>query len=393
MFNLQEIAKKSDAALKSVFSQKIRGDFLFDIKKGVLEELGWIDLLTYYDLTHSYEKMITGLGEAFEYDICRMIVGIHRSHSIFLSDNKVRKNERSKKYKRQLISETVEKIKIRSYGSVHFRKKTLLRGEEFLYYPLPYELFVLSMKMSNMLVMDDSIPNCIQLYHGVVYNSISALTLLENNLFGTAYPLCRGAIEMYFKLLIMVSEKELYTRYEMFRLFEIEFSCNQLYPKEFNTLFEKRINKNVKAKADYIHFGWVDNIDGYHKVVKKSPYSVYGIITFLKHRYEDRISELECLERLYKSCHAYTHGSIQISKYPVLHYFEISLILYFIIRSTFLLLCEEKRVKSLDDEQDIISMLDRDFKILYNQYISRSTERFDRYYNLGEMGSGSTDRK
>ncbi len=35
------------------------------------------------------------------------------------------------------------------------------------------------------------------------------------------------------------------------------------------------------------------------------------------------------------------------------------------------------------DGQDIISMIDRDFDILYDQYLNRSTENFDRYYNLG----------
>ena len=35
------------------------------------------------------------------------------------------------------------------------------------------------------------------------------------------------------------------------------------------------------------------------------------------------------------------------------------------------------------DGQDIISMLDRDFIVLYNQYKFRSTEAFDRYYGVG----------
>ena len=81
--------------------------------------------------------------------------------------------------------------------------------------------------------------------------------------------------------------------------------------------------------------------------------------------------------------HAYTHGSIQTARYPVLHYFEISIMLYLVIRQTFLLLCKEKEVEPMIDGQDIISMIDRDFDILYDQYLNRSTENFDRYYNLG----------
>ena len=56
--------------------------------------------------------------------------------------------------------------------------------------------------------------------------------------------------------------------------------------------------------------------------------------------------------------------------------------LYFIIRQTFILLCKEKKIETMIAEQDIISMIDRDFDVLYNQYTSRSTERFERYYNF-----------
>ena len=386
MPNLKAIAEQNNTALESVFAGKIRGHFLIDIKNQVLEALGLNNFIKYYDFRWSDVRMITGIGEAPEYDICRMIVGIHKAYSIFLSYDEIRRNERSKRYKRQLISETIEKIKIRFYGSVYFRKKTLIQGEEFLYYPLPYELFVMSTKMSEIL-MDDHIHNCYQLYYGVIYNSISALSLLEDNLLGTAYPLCRGAIEMYFKLLILESQAELYNWYEKFRMFEVEYSCSQTYPKEFNALYEKRIYQISKAKADYLHFGWVDFLKGYHNVVKKSPYSVYGIITFLKNKNGDKIFELECLESFYKSCHAYTHGSIQIAKYPVLHYFEISIMFYFIIRETFLLLCGEKQIEAMVDVHDIISMVDRDFNVLHNQYKIRSTERFERYYNSGSSGN------
>lgn len=382
MFDPEVIAEQNNIALKHMFQGRIKGYFLIDVKDQVMKALGFDDLIKYYDFRWSEEKSLTGIGGAAEYDICRIIVGIHKAKSIFLSKDEIRKNEKSKKYKKQLIVETIEKIRMRSYGSVCFRTKTLFLGEEFLYYPLPYELFVMSVKM-NELLTDGHVSDCYQLYYGVIYNSISALSLLEDNLFGTAYPLCRGAIEMYLKLLILAPRSEFCIQYEKFREFEVEYSCRRAYPEEFNTLFKERICGISKAKADFLHFGWVDYIDGYHKVVKKSPYSVYGIITFLKDENEDKNLGIECLANLYKSCHAYTHGSIQTARYPVLHYFEISIMLYLVIRQTFLLLCKEKEVEPMIDGQDIISMIDRDFDILYDQYLNRSTENFDRYYNLG----------
>lgn len=382
MPDLQAVAEQNNDALKRVFKGRIKGCFLIDIKDQVMKDLGLESLMKYYDFRWSDERMITGIGEAAEYDICRMIEGIHRAHSIFLSDDEIRKNERSRRYKQQLVSETIEKIKLRFYGSVYFRKNTLFQGEEFLYYPLPYELFVISTKMGQML-MDGSTICCGQLYYGVIYNGYSALSLLEGNLLGTAYPLCRGAIEMYLKLLILNTQTKFYDRYETFRMFEVEYSCRQTYPKKFNALFEKRVCQDSKAKADYLHFGWVDFIDKYHKAVKKFPYSVHGIITFLKDKNEDRILELELLEDFYKSCHAYTHGSIQTAKYPLLHYFEISIMLYYVLRGTFLLMCKEKGVEVLIDGNDVIPMIDRDFEVLYEQYKIRSTEMFELDKNEG----------
>ena len=364
MPDLKVITEHNNTALKHVFEGKIKGYFLIDVKDRVMKALGLDNLFKYYDFRWSEERSVTGIGGAAEYDICRMIVGIHKAKSIFLSDSAIRKNEKSKEYKQQLIAETIEKIKIRLYGSVYFRRKTLLQGEEFLYYPLPYELFAMSVKMKEMLT-DGHVYNCYELFYG------------------TAYPLCRGAIEMYLKLLTLASRSEFCNQYEKFRTFEVEYSCHRAYSEDFNALFKKRICHISKAKADFLHFGWVDYIDGYHKVVKKSPYSVYGIITFLKDENKDKNLELEWLENFYKSCHAYTHGSIQIARYPVLHYFEISIMLYFIIRETFLLLCKEKKADTRINGQDIISMIDRDFDVLYNQYNSRSTERFERYYNFG----------
>lgn len=124
----------------------------------------------------------------------------------------------------------------------------------------------------------------------------------------------------------------------------------------------------------------------------KIPYSVYGIIAYLKYKDDDRIPELEQLEYFYKSCHAYTHGSVQTAIYPVLHYFEISIMLYYVIRSTFLLLCGELGIESSIDGNDVVSMIDRDFDVLYRQYEKRSTDNFKKYYNYQEWADENEER-
>lgn len=378
---VKNIAEQNNTALKRIFGERIRKNFLIQIKEQVLKELGFENLMRYYDLRWSDEEMITGNGEAPEYDICRMIVGIHRAYSIFLSRQEVRENEKSDKYRKRLVSETLEKIRLRLYASSYFRRKTLFSGEEFLYYPLPYELFAVAVKMSLLLKDNYGLKHW-QFYYGILHNGLSALTLMEDNLPGGAYPLCRGMIEIYVKFLLLNRPEALSADYEKFRMYEVEQSCcSQKYPEGFLELFKKRSCQNAKSKADYLHFGWVDSIDGYHSIVTKIPYSVYGILAYLKCKDDDRIPELEQLEHFYKSCHAYTHGSVQTAVYPVLHYFEISIMLYYVIRSTFLQLCGELDMENSIDGNDVISMIDRDFDVLYRQYQKRSTDNFKKYYN------------
>lgn len=376
---LKNISEQNDIALRHVFEGRIRSNFLIVMKNRVLRKLKPENLMKYYDLRWSDMRMITGRGEAPEYDVCRMIVGIHRAHSVFLSKQEIRKNEKDERYRKRIVDETIEKIKLRLYAGTYFRKRILFSGEEFLYYPLPYGLFAISARIGEILKEDYKLKYW-QLYYGIVHNGLSALVVMEDNLLGGAYPLCRGAIEIYVKLLILNGQTALYESYEKFRAYEIEQSCcRQKYPEEFYVLFKARSCKNSKSKNDYLHFGWVDSIDDYHSVVKKAPYSVYGLITFLKNKNIDKIPELDQLEHLYKSCHAYTHGNVQMAIYPLLHYFEISIMLYYVIRGTFLLLCGEKEIESKIGEMDVISMVDRDFKILYAQYMNRSTEKFEEY--------------
>ena len=89
MPDVRAIAEQNNVALERVFKGRIKGRFLIDIKDQVMKDLGLESLLKYYDFRWSDERMITGIGEAAEYDICRMIVGIHRAHSVFLSDDEI----------------------------------------------------------------------------------------------------------------------------------------------------------------------------------------------------------------------------------------------------------------------------------------------------------------
>lgn len=95
---------------------------------------------------------------------------------IVLSLDKIRKNERDTGYRKHLTEEVVEKMKLHRYGSFFFRKRALIQGREFLYYPVPYELFVLCMRAHELLVSRKDIEQdvCWRLYYGIITKGLAA---------------------------------------------------------------------------------------------------------------------------------------------------------------------------------------------------------------------------
>lgn len=379
-FNPKVINEETNKTLKQLFKGKINGSFLIKIKSSVIIKLS-TQLLEYYNFRFDSERIVTGHDETPEYDICRMIVGIHRHHSIFLSKEKIRNNEKSESYQKQIVEETIEKIKLRQCGSAFFRKKQLIIGDEFLYFPVPYDLFAMCMK--SVLLLNNSSNRLAVNYGDIVSTALSALTLMENNFLSNAYPLCRGMIELYIKTLILQKHPEAIKAYDEFSNFEIEQSCcSQKYPEKFNELYEKRKNQSSKSKVDYLHYGWLDSIVAYNST-ENDRYSIYGIFDYLMRESNDTQSDsLNEIKRLYKMCHGYTHGSTIHVKYPLLQYFEISMMIYYVVRNVFTEICNISNIDISDNEPNLAEIVDRDFAILKEQYRIRSTENFDLYYEL-----------
>ena len=83
------------------------------------------------------------------------------------------------------------------------RKKQIIMGDEFLYFPLPYKLFVVSVNALLILNRDTKGGNLKYMYNLIFNKSLAALSLIEGNYLDNAYPICRLIIELYFKLLII----------------------------------------------------------------------------------------------------------------------------------------------------------------------------------------------
>lgn len=376
----KSISDENNKTIKELFKDKIKGSFLIKIKSEVLNKMA-LDLFNYYPFQFDNKKILTGTDETPEYDICRIIVGVHRHHSIFLSEQEIRENQRNAAYQEQLVNEVIEKIRLRHFGSVFFRRKQLLLGDEFLYFPVPYELFVMCMR--SICLISENVSSFFIEYGDILKNALSSLTLMENNFLSNAYPLCRGMIEQYLKVLILKKHPENYKDYELFCNFEIEQSCcSQKYPDEFIELFDKRILSSSKSKVDYLHYGWLDNIESYD-TKSTNRYSIYGIMDYLMAEADDeQYSILNHIKSLYKMCHGYTHGSTVHVRYPLLQYFEISVMLYYVITTVFNDIYYTLNIDFVPEDKILIENLERDFSILHEQYKKRSTENFDLYYGI-----------
>lgn len=372
--------QEGDQAIRRIFGRFIKGNFLIKMKYLVIERFP--DFYRYYDMSLSMDKIIAG-NELVEFDLCRTIVGCHSSNIIFLNDAERVQLERDKDYQEKLANNVIENIKLRGYGSAYFRRQPIMQGELFLAHNVPYNMFVLALRMNELLRESPQTNSKYQfIYSSISNKSLACLSLLEDNFLENCYPICRAIIELYLKLLIFHDYPELVEEHYKFNEFEIRQSCcEQEYPEEFNNLFQNRTNRSYQKKIDYLHYGWLDKAPNYHNVIKQQPYSISGLLNFLRLTHQDSETQLfDNLEFFYKMCHGYTHGNVGTARYPLLHYFEVSIILQMTVLHSYILLSNEKGGNKSINGIDVVEKAERDFEILKGQYEKKSTELFEAHY-------------
>ena len=188
---------------------------------------------------------------------------------------------------------------------------------------------------------------------------------------------------MFIKLLIFQKNPNVFEKQELFRWYEVNQSCcgTQDYPEEFNEEYLNRSSQTETKKIDYLHYGWGDAIPKYHRIVKYRPYSFNGLLTYLKKTSsENQTAVFENLEVYYKMCHGYTHGNVPNSRFPLLHYFEISIILYLTIGKAYELLCEEVKETLNIGDVDIKEKAEHDYEALLEKHNQRDTAKFEQHY-------------
>ncbi len=371
-------SKNRNRVFKKLFANEINGSFLISTMGDVLGILGE-EIIKLYDFDFSEEKLWTGFDNVVDYEICKMIVGVHHAHNLFNSKEDIVSCEIDIDYKNMLVEQVTDEVRLRQYSAKIFRQNPVMQGERFIYYPVPYLLFVLCSRISE--IVRQNYPNTSSSHWIalIAFRSLAALTLMEDGFLDAAYSPCRTIIEDYLKLSLCFKNSPLFKEISKFESFEIDHSCcSQKYPKAFNDLYAGRKNKNYCSKSDFLHYGFVDCIDNYHAVVNSHPYSIPGIIDYLKYNADNASRDsLEQLSVFYKMCHGYIHGAVIGSNYPQLHYFEISMILGEIIPRVYEKLCDEFCVEKTVNGIDVPGRFKEEFALLKEQYKNKSTEKFE----------------
>ena len=373
------IQKKIDEALRSLFAKSIKQNFLIRIKYEVLDLLG--NTINSYFSSRIAPEDFAMNDFLIEYEICKLIVGVHRSNLLFLTDEERAERENNTSYCEQLAKDVVTNVKLRDYAGALFRKGPLLQGESFIYYPLPYHLFATNTRINKILVNHPEMSDFRPLFVQLLNKGLAALSMLADNLLDSAYPLCRSAMELFIKTLLLTKAPEVMSDYYKFQGYEVQQSfCEQTYPEEFNELFGNRKNKDANNKIEYLHFGWVDGIADYHE-----PYTLKGVLAYLRSKDEkgskdDNASILENFEKLYKMCHGYTHGNIFAPAYPLMQYFEISIMLCYVLGSTYKIVCDYYKEPYTIEGVDIMAQISKDWDQIVKQYKLCNAENLKEYY-------------
>jgi len=374
---LEKSKRQLNKMLKSLFSGQITLNFMLDIMYSILNL--YKDLGDYIQAPNDIQALLSGRTQNLFYILCEHIIGVHRSKTIFLSNEERSRLENNSEYRSELMNDVYKEIKLRPHIDLLIRNSQLMRGDKFLLFPLPFYIAVLESKFLQLSNKSKELPF---VFTNIANKSLAVLSLLQDNFADCSYSTCRIIIEDYLRGTIFHNCKEAVLEYYRFAEFELKQSIGYPIEKEFLDKFDNRLNKHLKSKTQFLHYGWVDVIPHYHDIVKQNPYTFTGIKKFIVEKFENNESrdQFDLLDYYHNMCHGYTHGSIANSKYPVLHYFEICSILANTTVNAYSALCKELGEDTLIDGVDIIAEINKHYLILKEAEAKKSTLNFENYY-------------
>lgn len=381
---IEEIEKSKkglNKELKKLFAGQITQNFMLDIMYKMIAR--YSDLHQYIPAPNDAQSILSGRLQNLFYILCEHIIGVHRSKIIFLSDTERSKLEDSDEYKNELMEDVYKELKLRYQTGVFIREGQIVRGDRFILFPLPYYITILTLKLLEIAPKTKKIPI---VYIDIANKSLAILSLLQDNFSDCAYSSCRIIIEDYIRGTIFHNCKEAMDEFYKFSEYELKRSLGYGFDDKFLDKFNNRLNKSYKNMIEFLHYGWVDVIPGYHQIVNKYPYSFGGVKKFIIEKFSDvDKSQYDLLGYYHSMCNGYAHGSILNSKYPILHYFEIASILATVTANAYSAACGEIGESTLIDGIDIIEEVKKHYRILTEAEQKKSTENFEKYYKNFEV--------
>ena len=371
--------RETDKALAKTFSNRIKESFLREMRHKVYQYHP--DFLMLFDIRFDMIQNAMGTQDnQWDYEVLRNIVGIHRFNTIGKTVEERVAMEKSDSYKKELADAVYEHLQLRNYASPYLRKRQFVQGDEFIYFPVPYKLFVLCMR--GLQILQDFKDPYQEFYINIFNKSLAALALIEDNLLDSAYPISRGVIELYIKLISLIDYPDaLEMHNKLVQLEYIKTAQNGEMPAEFEELFKNRKNKSQNNQIEYLHYGWVDKIKYFHQIEKNKPYSFNALFDFLKESApEESKGYFEFLPILYNRCHGFAHGNLGNYGIPLVHYMDLTMILYMVLDHTFRMLCTESKNDHLINGIDVVELLERDGEKMIHQYNRKSDEMFKTFY-------------
>lgn len=148
MDEIQRRNKQIFDSFKAHYRKDIKGSFLVETYKSVMKVV-WPSLIS--DVASvSAEDAILGSRHEQLIEICRVIIGIHHSKCVYLTSEETNKKIRDPKYKEYVAKRAVENFLIRKYAADLFRNNTYNGGERYMYYPVPYGLFAMCVRVRQL---------------------------------------------------------------------------------------------------------------------------------------------------------------------------------------------------------------------------------------------------
>lgn len=375
---VEKFKRMHNKQIKEMFRGKINRNFLIEMFYGVFEELCRTNEVSkIFNIGLDQQSIIKADHDSIDYEICRYIVGAHRSNTIFLSETELSNIQKNNEYKKKLKNDVLVNIRLRNYAGYYFRKKQIIAGDEFIFFNLPHDLYALCINANlNLNKKCDY-----RMFYVAIFNkALAALSLVENNFVDVAYPSCRAVIELYLKLLILKYNPNVLKDYDRFENYDIHRNvCTLEWADDFLNEYENK--KYPGQKGEYLHFGWVDHIEDYSKLVTgKYKYSISGLSQYISKKHPAVSKYYMELSNFYQICNTYAHGNRTKCIYPLNDYFMVCEMLGSIIPHVYKMLCEDIDIDEKIEGFDVLQKAEEDLKILCEQNKKKTTAEFNEYY-------------